>query len=261
MKRRYFLEDLRRWEEGEITSSLLKARHPGKDVEGLTELYAQMQALAEEPVADMVPSWNEVRSRMASRRQAAPQTLLQRLKPGVHRRLALGVAAALLALPPVAFAATSDSLRDSVGDLVGSVFVIGDETAGDGQAAGTGEGSASQTSADNDASSTDSGGSSQSDEGGQAGSLLRTVQGTAGTSGQSASNSVGGGSGAPAASGATGSEGKGDDLQSSVADGGADGDSTPGSAATSGDGTDAAPTPIPAPSPSPSPATATAPQP
>ncbi|MGH2773604.1 MAG: hypothetical protein ACRDIU_10790 [Actinomycetota bacterium] len=255
MKRR-FARDLRRWEEGEITSSLLEARYPRHGVDDLTDLFAQMRTLVDDPVADMVPSWNEIRSTMASRRQAAPPSLLQKLSPGLHRRLALGVAAAVLAIPPMAFAATNDSVRDSVGSFVDNVtvFVMGEDEIAADTAGDTSLDAPAGGDTESAGSAGSSGGSTSTKSSTQTGGAAKSSPPVAGTSGASTSDSGTSGSGGTA--GAAGTDASGTGAQPPAAAPGPDGASVPAAPA--------APAPAPAPvepAPSPSASPTAAPQP
>lgn len=124
-----FEKDLARWECGELSLSILKSRYPDRDVDGVVRVFSLLKTVASEPVPDQTRCWNMVRARMAPRgaRSLGPVPLLQRFRPGLQRRLAFGLAAAVLAVPPVALAANSPEVRDSVSNFVATTILNLDE--------------------------------------------------------------------------------------------------------------------------------------
>jgi len=134
---RKFVKDLQAWEAGELTLSALSARYPSEEVGRLTGLFSEMRSLSTESAPNPHKGWNMVRSRMAAHIEREPVPLMQRLRPGIQRRLAFGMAAAILVVPPVAFAASNpDAVNSLVGDITVSIF-------GDEQPAGTGQSASS----------------------------------------------------------------------------------------------------------------------
>ena len=126
---RRFVRDLQAWEAGELSLATLSARYPSEEVNRLTGLFSEMRSLSSDPAPNPNKGWNMVRSRMAAHIEREPMPLMQRLRPGIQRRLAFGMAAAILVVPPVAFAASNpDAVNGLVGDITVSIF--GDDQQG-----------------------------------------------------------------------------------------------------------------------------------
>lgn len=143
---RKLTNDLRAWELGSLSVDDLLARHPGEaeQVRRLTGLFTEIRSLAEGPIPDPTRGWNQVRSRMAEHLDRKPASLLDRMGQRLPRKVAFGIAAALLAVPAVALAASNNTVQDvtdfvlnGVDDLSISLFGGNSTTGG---SAGDGSG-------------------------------------------------------------------------------------------------------------------------
>lgn len=250
---RKLARDLQAWEAGKLSAEQIAARHPSQadQVRRLTGLFSQMRSLADVPVPDATRGWNEVRSRMAAHVSRQPVSLLDRLSPRIQRRLVIGMAAALLAVPPVAFAANNEAVRDEVADFVLSgiddisLSIFGnDSQAASGQSVDgspleleVGDGSPTPSSVKGDTAK---------DSVAAGGKLDSPTVAIPGTQGDSVTISNGGSSSDVSSSATNGAAGSDGGNGAAGQDGsGAPGDSKDGADADSGDGADPTPTPTP----------------
>ncbi|MGI8427202.1 MAG: hypothetical protein ACR2FO_07905 [Actinomycetota bacterium] len=225
---RKFIRDLQAWEAGDLSVSVLSARYPAEEVGRLTSLFSEMGSLSSEPAPNPNRGWNMVRTRMAAHIEREPMPLMQRLRPGIQRRLAFGMAAAILVVPPMAFAASNQDAVDSlVGDITVSIF-------GAAQQSATGETVIGELpdSINDDKFSSDGVGSGQSVGAVPGGKISRESQ--AAVSGQNGSTAAQTGPNTNGAAAGTGIASKSGSSGTS----GASGKESDGSDSTSADGAD-----------------------
>lgn len=256
---RKLARDFQAWEAGRLSAEEIVARHPSEaaQVRRLTGLFTQMRSLADGPVPDATRGWNEVRSRMAAHISRQPASVWDRLGPRLQRRLAIGMAAALLVVPPVALAAADEGVREGVTDFVlGEIDDLSISLFGDpGQSAsGQNAGEPLEVEVGDDGSTTPAAKTPRTNDKDTApdGSEIDGPAPLSGPNGTSVTNAGGGGTGqlsGQAPNGAAGTDGGSGVAGSDGA--GEDGESEDGADASSPDAT-------PSPSPTPTPIEGTA---
>ncbi|HXF57674.1 MAG TPA: hypothetical protein VNO34_08935 [Actinomycetota bacterium] len=107
-------EDLARWEAELLSFEELEARHPGEDLRGLVDLWARLQAEGQRPVPDPAAGWAALEPLLEPRTGAGVPLWRRR----VVRRAVVLVAAAVLGVGAVAYAAGPEGLRREVNGAV-----------------------------------------------------------------------------------------------------------------------------------------------
>jgi hypothetical protein len=106
-------EDLALWEAGLLSLEEVEARHPEDDVRGLVELWARLQAEGRRPAPDPEPGWAALEPLLEPR-----GAVMSPWRRGTVRRTLVLVAAAVLGLGAVAYAAGPEGLRREVNGAV-----------------------------------------------------------------------------------------------------------------------------------------------
>lgn len=107
-------DDLARWEADLLSLEELEARHPEEDVRGLVELWARLQAEGQRPAPDPAAGWAVLEPLLEPRQRVVVPLWRKR----VVRRAVVLVAAAVLGVGAVAYAAGPEGLRRGVNGAV-----------------------------------------------------------------------------------------------------------------------------------------------